>query len=76
MPDFSIVDTHLHVWDQTRLKYSAFDDSPLNERLRGSLYGKRRHRGWSMIRTFLFGLIAGFAALFAVLWIVASRLPH
>jgi L-fuconolactonase len=29
MPDFSIVDTHLHVWDQSRLKYSAFDDSPL-----------------------------------------------
>ena len=24
MPDFPIIDTHLHVWDQTRLKYSAF----------------------------------------------------
>ena len=24
-----IVDTHLHVWDQTRLKYSAFDGSAL-----------------------------------------------
>ncbi len=23
MPDFPIIDTHLHVWDQTRLKYSA-----------------------------------------------------
>src|SRR6185436_18209371 len=54
----------------------AEDDSPLNEGLRQSLYGKRRRRGWRMIRTFLFGLIAGFAALFAVLWIVASRLPH
>ncbi len=29
MPDFPIIDTHLHVWDQTRLKYSAFADSPL-----------------------------------------------
>lgn len=29
MPAFPIIDTHLHVWDQTRLKYSAFDDSPL-----------------------------------------------
>jgi len=54
----------------------AEDDSPLNERLRQSLYGKRRRRGWRTIRAFLFGLIAGFAALFAVLWIVASRLPH
>jgi hypothetical protein len=54
----------------------AEDDSPLNERLRRSLYGKRRRRGWRTIRAFLFGLIAGFAALFAVLWIVASRLPH
>ena len=54
----------------------AEDDNPLNERLRGSLYGKRRRGGWRMIRAFLFGLIAGFAALFAVLWIVASRLPH
>ena len=29
MPDFPIIDTHLHVWDQTRLKYSAFAGSPL-----------------------------------------------
>ena len=29
MPNFPIIDTHLHVWDQTRLKYSAFDGSPL-----------------------------------------------
>ena len=29
MPDFPIIDTHLHVWDQTRLKYSAFDGHPL-----------------------------------------------
>ena len=29
MPDFPIIDTHLHVWDQTRLKYSAFAGHPL-----------------------------------------------
>ena len=29
MPNFPIIDTHLHIWDQTRLKYSAFDGSPL-----------------------------------------------
>ena len=29
MPDFPIIDCHLHVWDQTRLKYSAFDGHPL-----------------------------------------------
>jgi L-fuconolactonase len=29
MPSFPIIDTHLHVWDQTQLKYSAFDGHPL-----------------------------------------------
>jgi len=29
-----------------------------------------------MIRAFVFGLIAGSIALFAALWVVASRLPH
>jgi len=29
MPDFPIVDTHLHVWDPARLTYSAFKDHPL-----------------------------------------------
>src|SRR5258707_12935948 len=29
MPNFRIIDTHLHVWDQTRLKYSAFEGSEL-----------------------------------------------
>lgn len=29
MPDFPIVDAHLHVWDQTRLRYSAFEGHPL-----------------------------------------------
>jgi L-fuconolactonase len=32
MPAFPIIDTHLHVWDQTRLKYSAFEGSPLFNR--------------------------------------------
>jgi L-fuconolactonase len=29
MPNFPIVDTHLHVWDHSRLKYSAFEKSSL-----------------------------------------------
>jgi len=29
MPDFPIIDTHLHVWDQNRLRYSAFEGHPL-----------------------------------------------
>ena len=29
MPTFPIIDTHLHVWDQRRLRYSAFEGSPL-----------------------------------------------
>jgi L-fuconolactonase len=29
MPNFPIIDAHLHVWDQTRLKYSAFEGNPL-----------------------------------------------
>ena len=29
MPNFPIIDTHLHVWDQTLLKYSAFENNPL-----------------------------------------------
>ena len=32
MPDFPIIDTHLHVWDQTRLRYSAFAGHPLYDR--------------------------------------------
>lgn len=32
MPDFPIVDTHLHVWDPARLRYSAFDNHPLFSR--------------------------------------------
>jgi L-fuconolactonase len=29
MPSFPIIDAHLHVWDQTRLRYSAFAGNPL-----------------------------------------------
>jgi L-fuconolactonase len=29
MPDFPIIDTHLHIWDFDRLRYSAFDGHPL-----------------------------------------------
>jgi L-fuconolactonase len=32
MPDFPIIDTHLHVWDHSKLKYSAFEGSPLFSR--------------------------------------------
>jgi L-fuconolactonase len=29
MPNFPIIDTHLHIWDQTQLRYSAFAANPL-----------------------------------------------
>lgn len=29
MPQFPIIDTHLHIWDQTQLRYSAFAANPL-----------------------------------------------
>lgn len=29
MPAFPVIDTHLHVWDQTQLRYSAFEGHPL-----------------------------------------------
>lgn len=29
MPDFPIIDTHLHIWDHSRLKYAAFIGHPL-----------------------------------------------
>ena len=55
----------------------AEDDRPLHARLRREPARQAAPPArWRTIRAFLFGLIAGFAALFAVLWIVASRLPH
>lgn len=29
MPDFPIIDTHLHIWDPARLRYSAFEGHPI-----------------------------------------------
>ena len=29
MPNFPIIDTHLHIWDQNQLRYSAFAANPL-----------------------------------------------
>ncbi len=54
----------------------AEDENPLHARLHRGVHGRPRRRGWRMLRAFLFGLIAGCVALFAVLWVVASRLPH
>jgi hypothetical protein len=54
----------------------AEDEGPQRARLYSSLHGSRRRSRWRTIRAFMFGLIAGCIALFAVLWVVASRLPH
>lgn len=54
----------------------AEDEGPLHARLYSSLHGSRRRSRRRTIRAFVFGLIAGCIALFAVLWVVASRLPH
>ena len=54
----------------------AEDEGPLRARLYSRLHGSRRRSHWRMIRAFVFGLIAGSIALFAALWVVASRLPH
>lgn len=54
----------------------AEDESPLHARLRRNVQGRRQGRGWRIVRVFLFGLIMGCIALFAALWIAASRLPH
>jgi len=54
----------------------AEDENPLHARLHRGVHGPGRRRGWRILRAFLFGLIAGCVALFAVLWVVASRLPH
>jgi len=54
----------------------AEDENPLHARLHRGVHGRPRRGGWRMVRAFLFGLFAGCVALFAVLWVVASRLPH
>ena len=54
----------------------AEDEGPSRARLYSSLHGSRRRSRWRTIRAFMFGLIAGCIALFAVLWLAASRLPH
>lgn len=52
------------------------DDTPaIGSASRRDLRAIARRRRWRMIRAFVFGLIVGFGALFAALWIVASRLP-
>lgn len=53
----------------------AENTSPLSEKLRQDLRANRRRRRWRVGRTFLFGLIVGIFAVFATLWVVASRLP-
>jgi hypothetical protein len=54
----------------------AEDDNLLHARLHRGVYDRPRRKGWRIFRAFVFGLIAGCVALFAVLWVVASRLPH
>jgi hypothetical protein len=54
----------------------AADLGALGERMRRSLPLAEQKIGWRLVRAFLFGLVMGCAALFAALWIVASRLPH
>lgn len=54
----------------------AEDQGPLRAGLYRSLHGSRRRSHWRMVRAFVFGLIAGCFALFAALWVAASRMPH
>ena len=54
----------------------ADDGSSQHDRLYRSVRGSRRRLRWRMARAFLFGMILGCFAVFAVLWIVASRMPH
>jgi hypothetical protein len=52
----------------------ALDDAPgpAGERMRLDLGSVRRRRRWRTVRTFAVGLILGFAAVLAVLWLAAS----
>jgi hypothetical protein len=52
------------------------DESPLHARLHQGLHRSRGRSRWSTLRSFLLGVIAGCVAVFAVLWIVASRTLH
>jgi hypothetical protein len=52
----------------------ASDASLLDDQLRHDVRIIWRRRRWRLIRAFAFGLILGFAAVFATLWVVASRL--
>jgi hypothetical protein len=53
---------------------SAVQAVELRDDMRFVLHHRRR-RFWRLLRTFLFGLLIGFAAVFAVLWVVASQVP-
>jgi hypothetical protein len=54
----------------------ADDNSPLHERLQQSMHGRRHGRFGRIARVFLFIVIMAGIALFAALWIAASRMPH
>lgn len=53
----------------------AEDAIPIGDAARRDLKAMARRRRWSLVRTFVFGLIIGFGVMFAALWIVASKLP-
>ena len=53
----------------------ADDTVSIGGTARRDLRAIARRRRWRLARAFLFGLIVGFGALFAALWIVASNLP-
>jgi len=54
----------------------AEDAGPLSEKSRQVVRIVRWRQRWRLLRAFVFGLIVGCVALFAALWIVASRLPQ
>jgi hypothetical protein len=54
----------------------ADDIAPIGSASRWDLRAVARRRRWRMLRAFAFGLVLGFVALFAALWIVASKLPQ
>jgi len=54
----------------------AAEETPLSDKLRQDARLGRRRRRWRLVRAFVFGLIMGCIAVFATLWLVASRLPQ